>query len=44
MLPKKLFNDAVLSTRDWLAVKAGPDTTLSSILFYFLTKNKHAQP
>ena len=44
MLPKKQFNDAVLSTRDWLAVKTGPDTTLSSILFYFLTKNKHAQP
>ena len=34
MLPKKLFNGAVVSTRSWLAVKTGPDTMLSSILFY----------
>ena len=41
MLPKKLFNGAIVSTRGWLMVKTGPDTMLSSILFYFLTKNKH---
>ena len=41
MLPKKLLNGAIVSTRGWLAVKTGPDTMLSSILFYFLTKNKH---
>ena len=33
MLPKKLFSGAVVSTRGWLAVKTGPDTMLSSILF-----------
>ena len=33
MLPKKLFSGAVVSTRSWLAVKTGPDTMLSSILF-----------
>ena len=41
MLPKKLFNGAVVSTRSWLAVKNGPDTMLSSIYFSRLKKNKH---